>query len=239
MTHHQALWRHWTVTLYSHVRGQLSPTIIIRTTDSSRTQKIFLWDQTISHSYSIRDYKSTHFKYKDLEKIHGHLDVGSLLHSLYQLKICTMSTDYLMRWTVTILSSHSIYHFVWCFYEFSTLPQTYSSRVIYSIGSTLEYGRSLSRKICSWRPVRTYNECQAVEQVLQNQLVDAIPPAYLNSLRNVNSDMINDSIPTIITFFTTNYCQLIDQELSDRKDELKKTPFNPDEPVDLIFNRIK
>ena len=51
--------------------------------------------------------------------------------------------------------------------------------------------------------------------------------------------MINDSIQTIISFLTTNYCQLTDQELSDREDDLKRTSFNPEEPVDLIFNRIK
>lgn len=66
--------------------------------------------------------------------------------------------------------------------------------------------------------VRIYNECQAVKQALRNQFIDAIPPAYLDYLRNVDVDMINDSIPTVITFLTTNYCQLTDQEIRDRED---------------------
>ena len=74
---------------------------------------------------------------------------------------------------------------------------------------------------------------------MRNQLIDAILPAYLDSLRNVDSDMINDSIPTIITFFTTNYCQLTDQKISDREDDLNKSTFNPEEPVDLVFKCIK
>ena len=51
--------------------------------------------------------------------------------------------------------------------------------------------------------------------------------------------MINDSIPNIITFLQTNYCQLTDQELSDREEKLKNSVFNPEDPVDLIFNKIK
>lgn len=78
-----------------------------------------------------------------------------------------------------------------------------------------------------------------MEQALRDQLIDSIPYEYLDSFRNVDSDMINDSIPDIITFFIINYCQLIDQELSDKKDELKSTVFNPEEPVDIIFNKIK
>ena len=87
--------------------------------------------------------------------------------------------------------------------------------------------------------MRSYNECQAVEQALRNQVIDAIPPEYLDSLRNSDTDMINCSIPDLITFLQTNYCRITDQELSDKEDELKATVFDPQQPVDLIFNKIK
>ena len=59
------------------------------------------------------------------------------------------------------------------------------------------------------------------------------------SLRNSDTDMINCSIPDLITFLQTNYCRLTDQELSDKEDKLKATVFDPQQPVDLIFNKIK
>ena len=56
--------------------------------------------------------------------------------------------------------------------------------------------------------VRLYNECQAVEQALHLQLTEAIDDAYLDSLRNLDIDMINDNIPDIIDFLQTNYCRV-------------------------------
>lgn len=37
----------------------------------------------------------------------------------------------------------------------------------------------------------------------------------------------------------TNYYYLTPQELSDREDELKTTIFDPQQPADLMFNKIK
>ena len=82
--------------------------------------------------------------------------------------------------------------------------------------------------------VRSYNECQAVEQALRNQVIDAVPSEYLDSLRNSDTDMINCSIPDLITFLQTNYCRLTDQELSDIEGELKATVFDPQQPVDHL-----
>ena len=52
--------------------------------------------------------------------------------------------------------------------------------------------------------VKRYYECQAVEQALCTQIIEAIEPEYLDVLRNINTDMINESIPEIFTFFTEN-----------------------------------
>ena len=38
------------------------------------------------NSYYIMDYKSTHFEYKELTKIHGQPDIDSLLRIFRQLK---------------------------------------------------------------------------------------------------------------------------------------------------------
>ena len=48
--------------------------------------------------------------------------------------------------------------------------------------------------------LRLYFECIAVENTLRYQLINAVPSEYLDSLRNVDTDMISDSIPTIIAF---------------------------------------
>ena len=84
-----------------------------------------------------------------------------------------------------------------------------------------------------------YNECQAVEQALRKQLIEGIPAEYLDSLRNTDTDMINDSIPDISLYLQTNFGRITDQELSDREDEVKKFSYDLATPIDSIFNRIK
>ena len=51
--------------------------------------------------------------------------------------------------------------------------------------------------------------------------------------------MINDSIPDIIQYLQTNFGRVTDQELSDKKDEVKIFSYDLAIPVDSIFNRIK
>ena len=84
-----------------------------------------------------------------------------------------------------------------------------------------------------------YNKCQAVEQALRKQLIEAIPAEYLDSLRNTDTDMIHDSIPAIIVYLQTNFGRITDQELSDKEDEVKTCSYDLSTPVDSVFNRIK
>ena len=51
--------------------------------------------------------------------------------------------------------------------------------------------------------------------------------------------MINYTIPDIITYFQTNYGQIIEQELNDKEDIVKLTIYDPTLPIDTVFNQIK
>ena len=56
--------------------------------------------------------------------------------------------------------------------------------------------------------LRIFNEYQAVETELRNQIVEAISPEYLQPLRNATTDVLNDSIPDIFNFISTTYGEL-------------------------------
>ena len=194
----------------------------------------------MTNSHSIMDYTSTHFEYKELCKIHGQPDIDSLLRIFRQLKrnaqkVHTLLGGGQLGYLALVLSTAA--------YDSITNSAPFTRPVLvgtFTPSTTRVSAAELAHERAAHdENVRVYNECQAVEQALRNQLIDAIPAEYLDSLRNVDSDMINDSIPDIITFLQTNYCQLTDQELSDREDKLKNSVFNPEDPVDLIFNKIK
>ena len=83
-----------------------------------------------------------------------------------------------------------------------------------------------------------YNEHQSVKQTLRSQLIEAIPAEYLDVLRNLDTDMVNDHIIDIIAYLQINYGRVTDQELSDKEDQLKNTYCDPNTPVDAVFNKV-
>ena len=58
--------------------------------------------------------------------------------------------------------------------------------------------------------------------MLRKHLIEAIPVEYLDYLGNTDTDMINDSIPDIILYLQTNFGRIMDQELSNKEDKVKK-----------------
>ena len=86
--------------------------------------------------------------------------------------------------------------------------------------------------------VRKYYECQAVEQALRTQIIEAIDAEYLDALRNVNTDMISDSIPTIFEFLQSNYGRITEEELVQKEEDLRNYDYNPQQPVDKVFNQV-
>ena len=60
-------------------------------------------------TYALKDYKSTYFEYKELDKIHGQPTVNNLLTLFRQRKterpVCHMCTG---RWTIGLFRSDLI-----------------------------------------------------------------------------------------------------------------------------------
>ena len=62
-----------------------------------------------------------------------------------------------------------------------------------------------TQKIAFDEELRRYNECQAVETALCNQIIAAIEPEYVQAIRIIHTDMINDTIPMIFGFLRDTY----------------------------------
>ena len=65
-----------------------------------------------------------------------------------------------------------------------------------------------TQKIAFDERKRLFNECQAVENALRHQIIEAIDSDYLRPLRNDITDTITSSIPTIFDFLRNNYGKL-------------------------------
>jgi len=51
-------------------------------------------------------------------------------------------------------------------------------------------------------------------------------------------DMINDDILMIFNSLQTTYGRITEQELSDKEDQIKNMIYDPQAPVDTVFNQL-
>ena len=80
-----------------------------------------------------------------------------------------------------------------------TVPPT--TRATSSTSSTAPQisAAAITQQKAAWDDqVRLYNECQAVEQALRQQIIDAIEADYLEALSNDYTGMVQESISDII-----------------------------------------
>ena len=157
----------------------------------------------MSNSYSIKDYRITHFEYKDLDKIHGQPDTDALLRIFRQLKcnaqrVPTTLDGGQLGYLALVLSDvafNSISNST--VFVRPTLQGAFTPS-----GLCLSTQETTQEKAAHDDAVWSYNKCQAIEQFLRNQAIDVVPPEYLDSLRNSDTDMINCSVLDHITFFS-------------------------------------
>jgi hypothetical protein len=64
--------------------------------------------------------------------------------------------------------------------------------------------------------LRQYNECQAVELALRNQITAALETNYLSALRDPVTDMIPSNIPAIFSFLQANYGKISPNQLMEK-----------------------
>ena len=198
--------------------------------------------------YSITDY-TTKFQYKELTPIRGQPTLDTILQLYRQVKRNAQSVP-------TKLGGGQLGYLglVLRPEDYRSIPnaepfhrpvdlgtfivQTPRASRTSSTTGTVTAMDIANQKAIHEENVRIYWECQAVEQALRNQIIEAIDKDYLDALRNNHTDMINDPIPDIFDYLTTNYGQITEQELSDKEDALKTLVYDPTQPVDTVFNKI-
>ena len=86
--------------------------------------------------------------------------------------------------------------------------------------------------------LKKYCKCQAVEQALHTQTIKAVEADYLDALCNVNTDMINNTIPEIFDYLQINYGQITAEEMVAKEDYIKNYAYDPQAPVNNVFTQI-
>ena len=192
----------------------------------------------MSNPHSLPDYKERYFEYKDLDKVHGRPTIDGIIKVFRQLKrnaqrIPTSLGGGNHGYLALLLSPN----------QYDAIPTTQpfirpANPGIYSIpaGRTTAAEISLAKAQYD-ESLRLFNEVRAVETLLRNQLINAFDSDYLEALRDTN-DMISSTIPQIMTYLTSSYGKVSEEQFEIKEKELKDFIYNPSLPIDIVFNKI-
>ncbi len=75
------------------------------------------------------------------------------------------------------------------------------------------------------RCVKEYQTCKAMDRALKNQLIEAVGEAWLEPLRNTQTNTINHTIPEILAFLFVNYGDVSPDSLEERAEKVKKMTY--------------
>ena len=203
--------------------------------------------------YTINDF-TTKFQYKDLTPIVGQPTLETILRLYRQVKRNAQSVDCKLGGGqlgyLGLVLSEDDYNMIPGTVPFvrPTDPGTFTARAprtgtqtragTPSTSSTTTAIDIANQKSLHEELERRYWECQAVEQALRNQIIAAMDSDYLDAIRNPTTDMIHETIPEIFKYLQTTYGRITIQELSDKEDQLKNMTYDPQTPVDTVFNKL-
>ena len=187
-------------------------------------------------TYQLPDYKARYFECKTLTKIHGKPTMDSILQVYKELKrnaqqVPTTLGGGQLGYLALVLSetAYAAIPGAAAFLRPTdpgpfTLTQNPTPPVTRNNPNPVPPPLTASdisvQKSAYDELKRLYNECQAVELTLRNQLVKAVEPEYLQALRNTSTDMIIGTIPTIISYLIRVYGKMSKLELLTREQNL-------------------
>ena len=86
---------------------------------------------------------------------------------------------------------------------------------------------------------KAYYECKNVEKALQRHVQDAVEDKYLDMLINEDTQLINEDIPTVLTYLFDLYGKIPSEEVKQKETEIRAMIYNPADPLILLYNPIE
>jgi hypothetical protein len=208
----------------------------------------------MSSPYNLPDYVTKFFEYKKLTQIHGKPSVESLLQLFREVKRNSQTVrttlgggqhGYLALIldpvTYTGIPTTTLFNrpldpgpFIITMPPIPPATRAHPAPVLLPLTSA-----DIAIQKASYDShLRHYNECQAVELALRNQITDALETDYLSALRDPVTDMIPSNIPAIFSFLQANYGKISPNQLMEKEDTLKDVIYDVSEPIDSVFNKV-
>jgi hypothetical protein len=86
--------------------------------------------------------------------------------------------------------------------------------------------------------IRVFREVTGVENALKQQLTRAVDSAFLDTIRDLVTFVLEGTIADNLTFLFTTYGKVTPETLNEEFEKVNNTIYNPSLPIDVIFNSI-
>ena len=185
------------------------------------------------------DYANTYFEFPELTKIHGAPNYPTLRIIKDEMKANAHSVASDLGG-----AAHGHYGLVVDPREYAMVPGTipyvrpvHPGPLIIPPGTTqiLATGLRADHK----EDVRLFREANDVEQRIIKQIVQAIDPTYLKTLRDPNTNTITCNIPRIFAYLFTNYGLIEDSHLTEAEAKLRSFQYDLLDPLVKIFDEVE
>jgi hypothetical protein len=184
------------------------------------------------------NYRENYFEFPELTKIHGEPSSESLYKLRNELKANAQSV-----YSNLSDGAHGHLALVITAAHYALLTNQPFVRPAHPGALEIEAGTTgpmiATLKDAHNEQLRLFREVEGVEKALIQQIVKAIEPTYLASLRDRNSNSLRGTVNDILAHMQTTYGRISPQMMEDREQELRTMTYNPKFPIDTIFNAVE
>jgi hypothetical protein len=89
------------------------------------------------------------------------------------------------------------------------------------------------------RDMGIYRECREVERALLRHITTAVESKYIDSLKNDDTDLIEEDIPSVLSYLFSNYGKVPTRVVKEKEQEVLTTSFVPSDPMITIYRPIE
>jgi hypothetical protein len=87
--------------------------------------------------------------------------------------------------------------------------------------------------------IQLFREVQGVEKALIQQILQAVEAPYLSSIRDRDSNSLRGTVHDILTHLQEVCGRVSPQMLEDRDNDLRSKVYDPQQPIDIVFNAVE
>ena len=183
------------------------------------------------------DYINRHFQFPELSKIHGEPTYEALQSIKDELKANATSVTSSLgggaNGHLGIILTNAEYARI-CLTRY--IVPTFPTLVI-PVPSTAPIISQATREFTE--SMRVYRESLDVRKALIRQIVAAIDPKYLKTLRNDDTNTITRSIPQILTYLFQRYGKVTPDRLNQKEVEVRAFVYSLQEPLVSLFDQVE